>query len=62
MWIAIEKYFPKGNLYPALCMEKRRGVCWVFVGNLTKRDHLQDPAVDGSIILTWIFRKWDLGL
>jgi hypothetical protein len=23
-----------------------------------KRDHLEDPAVDGRIILRWIFRKW----
>jgi len=27
-----------------------------------KRDHLQDPGVDGRIILRWIFRKWDVGL
>jgi hypothetical protein len=26
------------------------------------RDHLGDPVVDGSIILRWIFRKWDVGL
>jgi hypothetical protein len=24
-----------------------------------KRDHLEDPRVDGSIILRWITRKWD---
>jgi hypothetical protein len=28
-------------------------------GNLRERDHLEDPDVDGRIILTWIFRKWD---
>jgi hypothetical protein len=22
------------------------------------RDHLEDPGVDGTIILTWIYRKW----
>jgi hypothetical protein len=22
---------------------------------------LEDPGVDGRIILRWIFRKWDLG-
>jgi len=27
-----------------------------------ERDHLEDPDVDGSIILIWIFRKWDVGL
>jgi len=30
-------------------------------GNLRVRDQLEDPGVDGSIILRWIFRKWDMG-
>jgi hypothetical protein len=25
-------------------------------------DHLRDPSVDGSIILRWVFRKWDVGI
>jgi len=27
-----------------------------------ERDHLGDPGLDGSIILRWIFRKWDVGV
>jgi hypothetical protein len=31
------------------------------MGNLSGRDHLQDPRVDGRIILRWIFKKRDGG-
>ena len=34
----------------------------VWWGNLRERDHLGDPGVDGSVILIWIFRKWNLGV
>jgi hypothetical protein len=30
-------------------------------GNLRERDHLEDPGIDGRMILRWIFRKWDGG-
>jgi len=30
-------------------------------GNLRERDHMEDPGVDGRIILGRIFRKWDGG-
>jgi hypothetical protein len=30
-------------------------------GNLRERDHLEDPGIDGRIILRWIVRRWDGG-
>jgi len=36
----------------------------LFIPEKTKRvkekDHWGDPGVDGSIMLRWIFRKWDV--
>jgi len=29
-----------------------------WCGNLRERDHLEDPGVDGRLILRWVFRKW----
>jgi len=34
------------------------GVWW---GNVRERDHLEDPGVDGRIILRLMFRKLDVG-
>ena len=42
-------------------MEESRCLYRVFVGKLQGRDHLEDPGVDGGIILRWIFRKWGVG-
>jgi hypothetical protein len=33
-----------------------QGFLW---GNLIERDHLDDPNVNGSIILKLTFKKWD---
>jgi hypothetical protein len=32
------------------------------VGRPEGRNHLEDPDVNGRIILKWIFRKWDRGM
>jgi hypothetical protein len=32
-----------------------------WCGNLRERDCLEDPSLDGRIILKWILRKWDGG-
>jgi len=45
------------------CIVDRTSVYRVLVGgNLTERGHLEDPGVDGRIILRWIFGKWDCGM
>jgi len=40
---------------------EERGIQGFWWGKLRERDHLGDPDVDGREILTWIFRKWDVG-
>ena len=40
---------------------QRRGDYRVLLGNLWERNHLEDPAIDGRVILRWIFRRWDGG-
>jgi len=33
-----------------------------WLGNLRERHHLEDPGVDGRIILRWIFMKCCVGV
>jgi hypothetical protein len=37
----------------------RRGVYRVWWGNLRGKNHLENPDVEGRIILRWIFWKWN---
>jgi hypothetical protein len=39
------------------CVGNRRGVRRVLVGKTSERDILKDLAVDGRILLKWIFKK-----
>jgi hypothetical protein len=39
--------------------EVRTGFWW---GDLRKGYHLEDPSVDGRIILKWIFKNWKGGM
>jgi len=39
---------------------EKRGVYRVLVGKPEGKRHLEDPGIDGMIILRSIFRKWDV--
>jgi len=41
-------------------MGESRGVYRVLVGKPEGNSHLEDPGIDGRIILRWIFRTWDV--
>jgi hypothetical protein len=43
-------------------MRYRRGVYRVFVGKPEGKSPLEDPVLDGRIILRCIFRKRDVGV
>ena len=38
-------------------MGERRVVCRVLVGKPQGKEHLEEPDVDGKVMLKWIFRK-----
>jgi hypothetical protein len=43
-------------------MGERRCVCRVLLGKPEGKRHLEDPSINGMIILRWVFREWDVGL
>jgi len=49
-------------------IEKTNICTWIYEcdlfwwGNQRERDHWGDPGIDRRIILSWFFRKWDVGL
>jgi hypothetical protein len=42
-------------------MGEGRGAYRILVGRPEGRNHLEDPGIDGRIILKWILKKWDWG-
>ena len=38
---------------------EKRATCRILVGNMVKRDNLEDVSVNVRIILKWIFKKWN---
>jgi hypothetical protein len=43
-------------------MSERTGVYRVWVEKSEVKVPLEDPGVNGRIILRWIFEKWDVGV
>jgi hypothetical protein len=43
-------------------MGERTGAYRALVGKPEGRNHLEDPGVDGRIILKWIFERLDWGM
>jgi hypothetical protein len=57
-WSNQEKWYGWGIQRVKGRGEVHIGSWWV---DLRERDHLEEPGVNGRIILKWIFKKWDEG-
>jgi hypothetical protein len=42
-------------------MGARRGAYRIWCGNLREGEHLEEPGVDGTVIIERIFKKWGGG-
>jgi hypothetical protein len=42
-------------------MGDRRGAYRVLVGKPDGKNHLEDPGIDGRILLKWILKSWGCG-
>jgi hypothetical protein len=53
----------KGNKHSifVLCGGGEEVYTGLWCGNLREGGHLEDPGIDGRVILRWIFRNWDVG-
>ena len=49
-WAGYVAYMERGEVHKGF-----------WSGNLGEGDHLEDLDLDGRIILTWIFKKWEWG-
>jgi len=55
-------YIIEKNEVSRACSTMRERCMQGFGGETRGKDHLEDPGVNGRIILRWIFRKWDVGV